>query len=120
MYLTESIVDLDGREHRMAGLLPGRSVMSKQLALGYRQARAAGPSWLFACGETVRGHEFHYSHWENRPVDLPPAYMLLSSSGAGEIWADGACVGNLWASYLHLNFWAKPELAQRFVAACRG
>jgi cobyrinic acid a,c-diamide synthase len=120
MCLTQAIVDLDGREHGMAGLLPGRSVMSKRLTLGYRLARAACASWLFADGETVRGHEFHYSHWENRPTDLPPAYTLLPSSGAGESWADGACVGNLWASYVHLNFWAKPELAERFVAACRG
>jgi cobyrinic acid a,c-diamide synthase len=120
MYLTQAIVDLDGREHRMAGLLPGRSVISKRLTLGYRLARAAGPSWLFADGETVRGHEFHYSQWEGRPADLPPAYTLLPSSGMGASWADGACVGNLLASYVHLNFWAKPELAERFVAACRG
>jgi cobyrinic acid a,c-diamide synthase len=120
MYLTQSIVDLDGCEHRMVGLLPGRSVMSKRLTLGYRLARAVGSSWLFAGGETVRGHEFHYSQWEGRPADLPPAYTLLPSSGAGASWADGACVGNLLASYVHLNFWAKPELAERFVAACRG
>jgi cobyrinic acid a,c-diamide synthase len=120
MYLTRAIIDLDGREHHMVGLLPGCSLMSKRLTLGYRQARAAGPSWLFADGETVRGHEFHYSQWENRPPDLPPAFTLLFSSGVGESWADGACVGNLLASYVHLNFWAKPELAERFVAACRG
>jgi cobyrinic acid a,c-diamide synthase len=120
MYLTQAILDLDGREHRMVGLLPGRSVMSKRLTLGYRLARAVGSSSLFADGETVRGHEFHYSQWEGRPTDLPPAYTLLPSSGTGEGWTDGACVGNLWASYVHLNFWAKPELAERFVAACRG
>jgi cobyrinic acid a,c-diamide synthase len=120
MYLTEAIIDFNGCEHCMVGLLPGRSVMSKRLTLGYRLARAVGASWLFASGELVRGHEFHYSHWENRPADLPPAYTLLPSSGAGGAWADGACVGNLLASYIHLNFWAKPELAERFVAACRG
>jgi cobyrinic acid a,c-diamide synthase len=120
MYLTEVIVDLSGHEHRMVGLLPGRSVMSKRLTLGYRIARAVGSSWLFTGGETVRGHEFHYSHWENQLAELTPAYMLLPSSGAGESRADGACVGNLLASYVHLNFWAKPELAERFVTACRG
>jgi cobyrinic acid a,c-diamide synthase len=120
MYLTQTIVDLDECEHRMVGLLPGRSVMSKRLTLGYRLARAVGSSWLFADGETVRGHEFHYSHWADRPTDVPSAYMLLPSSGAGEPWADGACMGNLWASYVHLNFWARPELAERCVAVCRG
>lgn len=63
MYLTESITDLDGREHPMVGLLPGRSVMAGQLTMGYRLAQAAGDSWLLAAGETVRGHEFHYSAW---------------------------------------------------------
>ncbi|HTU19878.1 MAG TPA: cobyrinate a,c-diamide synthase [Gemmataceae bacterium] len=120
MYLTEKIVDHQGREHDMVGLLPGCSVMSRQLTLGYRRARAASASWLFAAGETVRGHEFHYSHWQGRPANLPPAYALLPSSGGGEISIDGACLGSLLASYVHLNMWGKPELAERFVAACRG
>jgi cobyrinic acid a,c-diamide synthase len=118
MYLTETIVDLDRRIHPMIGLLPGHSVMSGRLTLGYRVARAAGSSWLLGSTETVRGHEFHYSQWEGRPADLPPAYFLLSREGAADPWAEGACLGNLWASYVHLHFWGKPELAERFVAAC--
>jgi len=116
MYLTETIRDLGGREHPMIGLLPGRSLMSDRLTLGYRVARAAGDSWLLAAGETVRGHEFHYSIWEDRPLDLPPAYYLLPPDGQGEPCPEGAHLGNLWASYVHLHFWGKPELAARFVA----
>jgi cobyrinic acid a,c-diamide synthase len=120
MYLTESITDLDGDQHRMVGLLPGHSVMTRRrLTLGYRQAQAASDSWLLSAGETVRGHEFHYSKWEDRPADLPPAFHLLPRSGEGEPRPDGAKVGNLWASYVHLHFWGKPELASRFVRACR-
>ncbi len=119
MYLTRSIVDPEGREHPMVGLLPGRSVMAGRLTLGYRLAQAAGDSWLLAGGETVRGHEFHYSTWEGRPGDLPAAYRLLPPDGQGEPQPEGACLGNLWASYVHLHFWSKPELAVRFVAACR-
>jgi len=118
MYLTDTITDLDGQRHPMVGLLPGHSVMTRQrLTLGYRQAQAAGDSWLLSAGETVRGHEFHYSRWEERPADLPPAYYLLPRSGEGEARPDGAKVGNLWASYVHLHFWGKPELASRFVRA---
>ncbi len=119
MYLTEAIIDFDGRRHPMVGVLPGHCVMTGKLTLGYRLARAACPGWLFRAGETVRGHEFHYSAWEGRPVVLPPAYMLLPISGAGQPRAEGACTGNLWASYVHLHFWAMPELAERFVTACR-
>jgi cobyrinic acid a,c-diamide synthase len=119
MYLTRSIVDPEGREHPMVGLLPGRSVMAGRLSLGYRLAQAVGDSWLLAGGEMVRGHEFHYSIWQDRPGDLAPAYRLLPPHGHGEPQPEGACLGNLWASYVHLHFWSKPELATRFVAACR-
>jgi cobyrinic acid a,c-diamide synthase len=119
MYLTEAIVDLNRREHPMVGLLPGKSIMAGRLTLGYRLARAASSSWLLSPGELLRGHEFHYSVWEGRPDNLPPAYQLLPASGSGDAWQEGACVGNLWASYVHVHFWGRPELAERFVAACR-
>jgi cobyrinic acid a,c-diamide synthase len=117
MYLTEAITDLVGQEYPMVGLLPGRSVMSKdRLNLGYRLAQAASDSWLMAAGETVRGHEFHYSVWADRPPDLPPAYHLLPPDGQGEPQSEGAHLDNLWASYVHVHFWSKLELAARFVS----
>ncbi len=120
MYLTEILVDLEGREHEMIGLLPGRSRMSGRLTLGYRLAEAAGDSWLLARGETVRGHEFHFSLWEARPADLPPAYWIRPRNGGETPQAEGARLDHLWASYVHLHFWHKPELATRFVAAALG
>lgn len=119
MYLTEAIVDLEGREHSMVGLLPGRSVMSDRLIMGYRLAQAAGDSWLLAAGETVRGHEFHHSVWEGRPADLPPAYHVLPHDGLGDPRPEGARLGSMWASYVHLHLWARPTMAVRFVEACR-
>ena len=63
MLLTEAIVDFEGRAFPMAGLLGGYSEMTRQLALGYRQARAwmihgysgktkacAGMSFITRCG----------------------------------------------------------------------
>jgi cobyrinic acid a,c-diamide synthase len=119
MYMTEAIIAGDGQPHQMVGVLPGRCVMSGRLSLGYRLARSASDSWFLHEGETVRGHEFHYSTWDGRPDDLPPAYRLLPRSGIGDARPEGACVGNLWASYVHVHFAAKPELARRFVDAAR-
>jgi cobyrinic acid a,c-diamide synthase len=119
MALTQSITDLQGQVHSMFGLLPGRSVMTDKLHLGYRLAQAAGDSWFLQQGETLRGHEFHYSVWEGRPENLPPAYTLLPSDGSGRPTPEGACLGSLWASYLHVSLWTKPELALRFVSSCR-
>jgi cobyrinic acid a,c-diamide synthase len=119
MYLTEAIVDFAGRRFPMAGLLPGHSVMTRKATLGYRHAQATESSWFLQAQEAVRGHEFHYSTWEDRPESLPAAYWLLPRDGRGEPRREGACVGNLWASYVHVHFWGKPELAQRFVKACK-
>jgi cobyrinic acid a,c-diamide synthase len=118
MYLTEAIVDFEGRVFPMVGLLPGRSIMKRRLTLGYRQARAAVSSWLFEANETVRGHEFHYSDWEGRPHEIPAAYDLAPASRKGQPRREGASLGSVWASYVHVHFWGKPELAERFVAAC--
>jgi cobyrinic acid a,c-diamide synthase len=93
--------------------------MTKKLNMGYRLAQAAGDSWLMGRGEQVRGHEFHYSTWENRLEDLQPAYSLIPPNGQGEIQPEGVCLGSLWATYVHLPFWNKPELALRFVNCCK-
>jgi cobyrinic acid a,c-diamide synthase len=119
MYLTEAITNSSGTRHEMVGLLPGRSVMSERLTLGYRLALAATESWLLPRGETVRGHEFHYSIWEDRPTDLAPAWLLLPRSGEGSARPEGARLGSLWASYVHLHFAARPGLAESLVAAGR-
>lgn len=119
MYLTSAIADTRGNEFPMVGLLPGRSVMTGRLTLGYRLAQAADDSWLLQQGETVRGHEFHYSVWEGRPAELQPAFILTPPRGGAEARPEGAHVGNLWASYVHLHFAGKDGLAERLVAACR-
>ncbi len=120
MYLTDEIVDAEGNCHPMAGVLPGRSAMTGRLTLGYRVARAPADNWLWRAGETIRGHEFHYSMWEGRPADLKPAYELLPGEFQPQMRVEGACVNNLIASYVHVHFLAQPEIAGRFVRAAAG
>lgn len=114
MVLTQAIV-ADGRRWPMAGVLPGEAVMGETLRIGYRQARASADGWLLRRGEEVRGHEFHHSRWQGRPDGLPSA---LEWEEDGAVHRDGAAVGSLWASYVHLHFLAHPVLAKRFVRAC--
>jgi cobyrinic acid a,c-diamide synthase len=117
MYLTEGIVDAQNTAHPMLGLLPGYSVMGQRLTLGYRTVRATSNSWLWHAGEIMRGHEFHYSVWTGRTQDTPPAYEILPSEFQPEKRLEGAQRDNLFASYVHLHFLARPELAQRMVKA---
>ena len=61
MYLTQAIVDAEGRSWPMAGIFPTSARMQKRLAnsaISKWNLRSAG--WL-APGERARGHEFRYS-----------------------------------------------------------
>jgi cobyrinic acid a,c-diamide synthase len=120
MYLTEAIVDFEKRRYPMVGLLPGQSVMTGRLTLGYRLARANQDCMLLRGNEHIHGHEFHYSHWEGQPEDSSAAYLLQSPRDRQSARYEGARRQNLLASYIHLNFLTMPDLATRFVAACRG
>ncbi len=119
MYLTAGLTDRDGEEHALVGALPGRAIMRAQRShLGYVTIRALVDTPLLRAGEALRGHEFHYSTWEDVPVDLPHAYAAQSRRGGAER-LEGYASANLLASYVHLHFWSEPALAGRFVAAAR-
>lgn len=117
MTLTESITDLEGRTHPMLGVAPGRTIMVGRLTLGYREVTAIRDSLLLQAGESVRGHEFHYSDWVERPENLPNAYALHSRN-VETVRYEGFTQSGVLASYVHLHFGAMPQMAQRFVQAC--
>ncbi len=111
---------IDPSYHSLAAGVPCRSAMTAKLALGYRLVQAAHSGPVLAAGKCVRGHEFHYSVWQDRPATLPAAFLLQPKGGqAGPPQLDGACVGNLWATYVHTHFLAAPEMATRFIGFCR-
>ena len=115
MYLGQGIEDLEGRYYAMAGVLPGRSVMKgTRLTLGYRTIRAVQNTCLLAAGETVRGHEFHFSSMQDATAAVPSAYEVLDQPGRRE----GFVVQHVLASYMHIHLGSKASLAPRFVATC--
>jgi cobyrinic acid a,c-diamide synthase len=116
MALAQALIDDEGETHEMAGLLPGRSRMGGRLALGYREATALRDTLLLHAGESVRGHEFHYSAWDG--LSRGQAVYALRSNKNKDRTFEGYATDNLMASYIHLHFAAKPELATRFVGAC--
>jgi cobyrinic acid a,c-diamide synthase len=107
LYLTRA---LDGAP--MCGIIDATATMTPNLTLGYRTAVAVSGSAFTSGGQRVRGHEFH------RTVVTPahgarPAWQW-SASGP-----EGFVLGNRLASYLHLHWGRTPQLAGRFVEACR-
>jgi cobyrinic acid a,c-diamide synthase len=93
---------LDG--HALAGVVPAEGRMTSRLTLGYREAAVRADNPLAAAGETLVGHEFHYS-------TVAPAGDALEGVGG---WGSPTML----ASYLHLHLAAEPQRAERFVAAC--
>jgi cobyrinic acid a,c-diamide synthase len=118
MYLCESLGDLDGRDHPMVGLAPGRCRMAGRLVgMGYVTAEAKGRNILCQKGDALRGHEFHYSSFIPSREPFPWAFTFRK--GDGRTGNDGYADGSLLASYFHFHFAANPRAAARFAAACR-
>jgi cobyrinic acid a,c-diamide synthase len=117
MYLTEAIVDTEGRRYAMAGVIPGHVTMQKKLAsFGYREIWGASGNFLLREAAAAKGHEFHYSVYQSGS-SLPAAYLTAGRTSGKE---EGVLYRKLVAGYTHIHFASDPELAQRFVSECRG
>ncbi len=115
MYLGEKTGDFQGNEYSMVGAVPVSSrIASPRLSLGYRTIQALHDGPFLRCGETVRGHEFHWSVLVNESEGKANAYQLIDKGDRIE----GFQKGNLLASYIHLHLGSLPGMAQRFIANC--
>ena len=122
MYLCESIVDFDGGEYPMVGIIPATVQMGQRLALGYRRAIAHASTPLVESGQTLWGHEFHHSCLTT-PNPSPlyerygygPSIDHLNHHHSWEGWHDV----NLHASYLHVHWGAQPHSPKRFLSHCQ-
>jgi len=113
MYLCGSL-EAEGSVHRMAGVLPGRAVMTKRLAaLGYVRGAFAGPAGFWPGSVAVRGHEFHYSRVE---CDRDARFALRLSAGKGiSDGNDGLFEHATVGAYTHAYF--SDAFARHFVDA---
>jgi len=113
MYLCGAL-ETEGKEYKMAGVLPGRAVMTKRLAaLGYVKGAFSGPAGLWPGTVAVRGHEFHYSRVE---CDRDARFALRLSAGKGiSDGNDGLFEHATIGAYTHAYF--SDAFARRFVDA---
>ncbi|MCD1295705.1 cobyrinic acid a,c-diamide synthase [Methanocella sp. CWC-04] len=101
MYLTGGIVA--EKEHKMAGVLPAMSFMTKKLqSLGYVDARFIGGPSLLSPGISYKGHEFHYSKVE---CESSARFAIRMTRGKGIMdGRDGMYEHNAMGSYTHAYF----------------
>jgi cobyrinic acid a,c-diamide synthase len=96
MVLGETLTDASGLSHRMSGLLPILTDISRpKRALGYRRLTHASPlPWP----RNLLGHEFHYSSGSS---GSDPLFTATDAVGS-ELAPMGAVAGRVMGSYAHV------------------
>jgi cobyrinic acid a,c-diamide synthase len=118
MYLARTLRWKD-QQVDMVGALPVDVLMHERpVGRGYVTLQTTPDApWLTAtepAGQTLRGHEFHYSSLENVPPDLRFAYKVVRGHGVDGAH-DGVVYHNVLASYAHLRTGAGSDWAHQFV-----
>ena len=88
----------------MVGALPIKFIMeNKPQGHGYTILKVSKQNPFYKTGETIKGHEFHYS----RPVILPgdeiPTVFNVERGYCLDGKKDGFCRKNLFATYTHIH-----------------
>lgn len=118
MYLCREMGDTEGHAFPMTGCLPFATRMLDRLkALGYREITQTRETLLGPAGQTMRGHEFHYSTISGGDVEAGGAYHMTDRAGMDKA-AEGFVSGQTLGSYVHLHFGSCPQAARHFVTAC--
>ena len=118
MYLCREMGDTTGNVHPMTGCLPLATHMLDRLkALGYREVTLQQSTLLGPAGQTMRGHEFHYSGISDGDSQPSGVYRMTDRAGM-EKTAEGFVAHQTLGSYVHLHFGSCPQAAANFVAAC--
>ncbi len=109
LYLQEG---LDGVP--MAGVLKGEGFNKGKLTrFGYVTLTAKKDNLLCKAGEAIPAHEFHYYDVDD------PGEAFTARKENGRHWDCGIATDTLYAGFPHFHFYAKPEMAHRFLEACR-
>ncbi len=100
MALGRALEDAAGVTHAMAGLLGHvTSYARRRMNLGYRRARLTADSAIGRGGQTVRGHEFHYSRLIETGDDAPLAEIFDGQGVA--LGPSGARRGRVTGAFFH-------------------
>ena len=82
---------------------------------GYVTAEVTKDNVIAPKGSIISGHEFHYSKIEGSSDNT--SYIIKKPEQNRE-WRCGYIYKNCIASYMHLDFYAYPELIDNFLAKC--
>ncbi len=110
MYLHEFITNKDGKEYKMAGILPGGCIYKNKLVrFGYIELNSTkASSWISK--ESIKGHEFHYFDCDNNGDDF-----LAVKPVTGKTYHCIINKDNVFAGFPHLYYPSNPAFARCIV-----
>ena len=109
LYLQQTLLDAP-----MVGFFPGGGFYTGHLVrFGYAALTANEDSMLLRKGETLNVHEFHYYDVDD------PGDGFSAKKASGVQWHCAHVSDSLYAGFPHLHFYAKPDIAARFLNRCR-
>ena len=113
MYLQNSLEDLDGNPHQMAGFIDSHARYTGKLTrFGYVNLECLHGGGFSEEGEVFPAHEFHYYDSSCNGS----AYRAAKPSGSRS-WECFVQQGNVLAGYPHVYFPAARGFAERFVGS---
>ena len=113
LYLGRTLEDSEGKIYNMAGVLEGDGrKQSRLVRFGYASIKAKEDSMLFAKGESVPVHEFHY--WDSS--ENGDSFNAYKKTGDRK-WQCGFADEIMYAGFPHLYFAGDNNMAARFVEA---
>ena len=117
VFLGEKLV-MDGRQYPMVGALPvAFHFHPRPQGHGYAILEAVRDTPFCRVGESIRGHEFHYTGIEPGAAEgLDFAFRVRRGHGFDGQW-DGLCHRNVLACYTHVHALGVPHWAPSVVRA---
>ena len=100
----------------MVGIFDGEAVMTDRLQnFGYVSCEVTKDNVMAPRGSLIMGHEFHYSKIKGSHDDTS---YVVKKFGQNREWRCGYIYKNCLASYMHIDFYAYPELIDNFLNKC--
>jgi len=116
MAMSQSLTTVDGERYEMAGILPaGVTMQDRYQALDHVELEAVSGTLTAQSGESIRGHEFHYS---TASVDADARFAFKTRRGDGiDGGHDGLLEYDSLGTYAHVH--AESGAFDRFVDRLR-
>jgi cobyrinic acid a,c-diamide synthase len=117
VYLGKAL-HFQGESFPLVGVLPVEyGFQAKPRGHGYTVLETVGENPFFPIGQTLRGHEFHYTYMlSSEAEDLDFAFRMHRGYGYDGI-NDGLCRKNVLASYTHVHSLGTVDWAPALIRA---